>query len=200
MIRRVSIVSVVTLFVLSMVAIPTSYLPRRPVLREEVMQSDDLTFESWFKADFRGPMSEMGLGMRLGVGEWQRLFLGIQAGDLKVAFASSPDLGQSWVPLPDWSMGGPIRLGTRRYSFESECWGPSGRTARQIRLQYADVHFASLPLWLIAVVTGLGSVWSLRGPLCRWRRRRKGLCVECAYDLTGNVTGTCSECGAKLNH
>ena len=36
----------------------------------------------------------------------------------------------------------------------------------------------------------------LRGPLRRWRRRRKGLCVKCGYDLTGNVTGTCPECGA----
>lgn len=33
------------------------------------------------------------------------------------------------------------------------------------------------------------------GPLRRWRRRRKGWCVRCGYDLTGNVTGVCPECG-----
>ena len=35
----------------------------------------------------------------------------------------------------------------------------------------------------------------LRGPLRRLRRRRQGRCVRCGYDLTGNVTGVCSECG-----
>jgi len=26
-------------------------------------------------------------------------------------------------------------------------------------------------------------------------RRQMGLCVRCGYDLTGNMTGTCPECG-----
>ena len=30
----------------------------------------------------------------------------------------------------------------------------------------------------------------------RRRRRRRGCCVNCGYDLTGNVSGTCSECGS----
>lgn len=30
----------------------------------------------------------------------------------------------------------------------------------------------------------------------RRRRRAKGLCAACGYDLTGNVTGRCPECGA----
>lgn len=29
-----------------------------------------------------------------------------------------------------------------------------------------------------------------------WRRSR-GLCVRCGYDLTGNTSGRCPECGAK---
>ena len=37
-----------------------------------------------------------------------------------------------------------------------------------------------------------------RGPLRRWRRRRKGLCLKCGYDLTGNVTGRCPECGEAV--
>jgi hypothetical protein len=35
------------------------------------------------------------------------------------------------------------------------------------------------------------------GPLRRRRRRKKGLCVRCGYNLTGNVSGTCPECGAS---
>jgi hypothetical protein len=31
------------------------------------------------------------------------------------------------------------------------------------------------------------------------RRRRKGLCTECGYDLTGNVSGKCPECGVHVN-
>ena len=30
-------------------------------------------------------------------------------------------------------------------------------------------------------------------------RRRKGLCTECGYDLTGNVSGKCPECGVHVN-
>jgi hypothetical protein len=30
----------------------------------------------------------------------------------------------------------------------------------------------------------------------RWgKRRRTGMCVRCGYDLTGNISGTCPECG-----
>ena len=38
----------------------------------------------------------------------------------------------------------------------------------------------------------------IRGPLRRYRRRRKGLCVACGYDLRGTVTGICSECGHSI--
>ena len=28
-------------------------------------------------------------------------------------------------------------------------------------------------------------------------RRRQGLCARCGYDLTGNVSGVCPECGTR---
>lgn len=31
-----------------------------------------------------------------------------------------------------------------------------------------------------------------------WKRPRKGFCGICGYDLTGNVSGTCPECGWKI--
>lgn len=34
-----------------------------------------------------------------------------------------------------------------------------------------------------------------RGPLRRWRRRRQGLCFNCGYNLAGNESGICPECG-----
>jgi hypothetical protein len=33
--------------------------------------------------------------------------------------------------------------------------------------------------------------------LRRDRRWRRGLCARCGYDLTGNVSGVCPECGAE---
>ena len=30
------------------------------------------------------------------------------------------------------------------------------------------------------------------------QRGRSGLCIRCAYDLTGNTSGWCSECGAQV--
>ena len=38
-----------------------------------------------------------------------------------------------------------------------------------------------------------------RGPYSRYRRRRKGLCIHCCYNLTGNVSGICPECGQKVS-
>ena len=38
----------------------------------------------------------------------------------------------------------------------------------------------------------------LQRPYTRWKRQRKGQCHQCGYDLAGNVTGVCSECGAEI--
>ena len=35
----------------------------------------------------------------------------------------------------------------------------------------------------------------IRGPLRRWRRKKRGLCLKCGYNLTGNTSGVCPECG-----
>ena len=37
----------------------------------------------------------------------------------------------------------------------------------------------------------------IRGPFRRWRRCRKGHCQSCGYDLQGNVSGVCPECGKE---
>ncbi len=55
-----------------------------------------------------------------------------------------------------------------------------------------------MPIWAASIVL---SVWPLlaflRGPMRRWRRRRRNLCIHCGYNLTGNTTGRCSECGRE---
>jgi len=56
-----------------------------------------------------------------------------------------------------------------------------------------DVWFL---VWLPAIAFAIYPVLAfIRGPLQRWQRRRTGRCVNCGYDLTGNISGVCPECG-----
>ena len=51
-----------------------------------------------------------------------------------------------------------------------------------------------IPLWipLIAFAIPTAIIWY------RDRRRPKGGCHTCDYDLTGNVSGVCPECGTEV--
>jgi len=49
-----------------------------------------------------------------------------------------------------------------------------------------------VPCWLLLVLTAIPTAWLWH----RDRRRiRPGCCLRCGYDLTGNTSGVCSECG-----
>ena len=67
-------------------------------------------------------------------------------------------------------------------------------------LPSVDQRFAETSLTLpysmvIALLLSYPALALIRGPLRRWRRHRKGLCLRCGYNLEGNVSGVCSECG-----
>ena len=60
-----------------------------------------------------------------------------------------------------------------------------------------------VPYRTIALASGvLPSVWLMLLWVRRHRRRRyrarHGLCIHCGYDLQGNVSGVCPECGKSL--
>lgn len=62
-------------------------------------------------------------------------------------------------------------------------------------LGYTDVV---IPFWLLLVLLTLLSL-----ALSFWKkhkRRKRGLCVKCGYDLRGNNTGACPECGKAVSH
>ncbi len=62
-----------------------------------------------------------------------------------------------------------------------------------------EVLVLRVAAWLLAVLFGSYPAFVLvRGRVLKRRRRRDGLCGKCGYDLTGNVTGRCSECGKKI--
>ncbi len=50
-----------------------------------------------------------------------------------------------------------------------------------------------LPFWFLLLLFGIPTliVW-------RWDRHRAGHCRSCRYDLTGNVSGVCPECGNEV--
>ncbi len=100
------------------------------------------------------------------------------------------DYGQSTVPIRKQEAmlgippGGNAR-GLRRWdwSFELE----------RIGLPSAVGFELWVPLWAPWLAASFAAAWL-------WaldRRRPPGTCAKCGYDLTGNTTGACPECGAE---
>jgi hypothetical protein len=52
----------------------------------------------------------------------------------------------------------------------------------------------SNPFWIPVIVTGVATLlcWKIRR-----RRFAPGHCQACGYNLTGNVSGRCPECGTR---
>jgi hypothetical protein len=64
---------------------------------------------------------------------------------------------------------------------------------------YAFLEDASFWLFVLTPLAGVASAWllvRLRNRLLR--RRPRTNCLECGYNLTGNVSGMCPECGAEV--
>ena len=60
-------------------------------------------------------------------------------------------------------------------------------------------HLWALPLWLLLLIClaypFIRGALAVRAVWIHWRRRPAGMCPSCGYDLTGNVSGACPECG-----
>ena len=50
--------------------------------------------------------------------------------------------------------------------------------------------------WVLAATSAILPLVRGSRAVSRARRRARGLCPRCGYDLTGNVSGVCPECGA----
>jgi len=101
---------------------------------------------------------------------------------------SSPSTSPSTRSTPPqvfYGQGNTIELAFLGWELEYDCVTRIGRIAT--------------PLPMLAVLFALFSLTlGIRGPLLRRRRRKRGLCVKCGYDLTANVSGTCPECGTPI--
>lgn len=114
---------------------------------------------------------------------------------------SAPVMGQGtsgywrWEPRYYCALGGfKFRLVGRGNRYAAwRTFGP--RPAYSLR---SNLH---VPFWLLLIVLAAGpatSVYLLERLKVR-RRRKRGLCVKCCYNLTGNISGVCPECGTEVN-
>ena len=70
---------------------------------------------------------------------------------------------------------------------------------KKIDMRVGCMWWIEFPFWFpFLIFVSYPTIAFIRGPLRRYHRRRKGLCVKCGYNLTGNTTGICSECGAEI--
>jgi hypothetical protein len=53
-------------------------------------------------------------------------------------------------------------------------------------------------LWFLLLLSMLLPLAIFRGPYRRYRRLMSGHCQKCGYNLTGNTSGICPECGERI--
>jgi hypothetical protein len=106
-----------------------------------------------------------------------------------------------WPPPPrrEWGIWGVFAVSTdmtdgRRYvgvlgAGVRWCFQQTGYRRFEVMLSCRKlaIVFAIYPTIIV-------SIHALR----RWHRNRRGLCLKCGYSLTGNVSGTCPECGTEI--
>lgn len=82
------------------------------------------------------------------------------------------------------------RVGRAKYGFEARHF--LNKITGSEDLNYS----VCFPIWLLSVLLVAYPAFRLVSALLR-KRVRLGHCSSCQYDLTGNVTGTCPECGER---
>ncbi len=70
-------------------------------------------------------------------------------------------------------------------------WFASSRLS--VVVKGTTLHLVAVPIWTLALAAGVPSAWLWY----RDRRRAPGLCITCSYDLRGNESGVCPECGSE---
>ena len=61
---------------------------------------------------------------------------------------------------------------------------------------YSRSRFCYGPAWVLLAVFSVLPVWRWVRPLGRRSKKQQLVCPHCSYDLTGNSSGICPECGA----
>ncbi|GMU20715.1 MAG: hypothetical protein AMXMBFR13_08110 [Phycisphaerae bacterium] len=89
----------------------------------------------------------------------------------------------------------------RIYSFPPQPYGDplrhfSSNVTIATPADVVNLRYYVLPLWIPVVGLGVAVVFLMaRARRQHYRRKRSGLCQNCGYDLAGNTSGVCPECG-----
>ena len=119
-------------------------------------------------------------------------------------FSGDLMLGFEWWNFPSmpecktWWELGPFGFVFFVSTVDLSAWGFSPKQSANWTDRRLKILCFSPP-WFLCLIFAAYPLWAfVRGPWRRRRRRAKGLCVRCGYNLTGNVTGVCSECGTEV--
>ncbi len=127
-------------------------------------------------------------------------FVFVFCGSVETAYVTHPggglldDLDDYWFEPGFFISAAALRMSRSAYSYNwthgalwpEFTWGGEsfgGETSLRV------------PLWIPLALIGMPTLWLWRSDR---RRARRGCCTDCGYNLTGNVTGRCSECGGEL--
>jgi hypothetical protein len=67
--------------------------------------------------------------------------------------------------------------------------------------RWGDMHYAIfMPAWFASVISTLLPMATLTRFVCGRKIPNVSVCLTCGYNLTGNVSGVCSECGTVVPH
>ena len=58
----------------------------------------------------------------------------------------------------------------------------------------ANVGMGELPFWILTMIPSVLAIFTMKATI----RRVPGPCAHCGFDLTGNTTGVCPECGTSI--
>lgn len=107
-------------------------------------------------------------------------WIGLRSGSVVV--------GRAWT-------SGALNRGVYRYTWVDDGHFDFSTSAWPNRIDFISGPALLIPLWIPFVLVLLPTL------LLFWvdlQRRFRGSCLNCGYDLTGNVSGVCPECGMAV--
>jgi hypothetical protein len=123
-------------------------------------------------------------------------------GARSIGAGSEPGHASCWV----WRS---TRRGLHAYSMPRDNWADPGRDIdraekftfagfRWYHISPVEARNVDVPYWFLSAAFALAPLIWLTTFHRRRRRMREGCCRHCGYDLTGNASGVCPECGQAL--